>query len=523
MEETVYNILTCDDEQIMIDSLQFIISKNFEGQVKLFSALSGTEALEVVNKNKIDIIFMDINMSGMNGLDTIRCITNLNTDVVIIVLSAFDKFQYAQEAMNLGAYKYITKPVNRNVVIQTVRNAMNLVDDKRERSGGGKELQKKLDIVSPMVESDFIYSCIFNGEKKEDLSTYMQYFGIQLKKYFFMCIEIPRFDSANQGETYSKIRNLLQQKFMCIMGSFMVNRIIVFIPFQEQGEEEELQTIFMASTMSAYKALTFNIAQGIRCGVSRVGENLDEVTNYYNEAVLALNTTSPNGEILFADNITKPVSGAEKAEEMKSRIFNRLKIGDGAGVRYLAKMFVTKLYEDTKEDFKIKNKIFELLIRARDMTKEINTAFDISGFDDIFMNLAVISDNEKMSEYLGEKLLECSCAVNASREQKENPLIQKVCNYIESNMDKDISLDDASAVAGVSSFYLSKLFKEETGETFVNYLTEKRLEKAKAMLGNKSYSIKEVAACCGYNDQNYFSRLFKNKFGISPTDFKTMI
>src|SRR5574344_1803915 len=161
----MYNILTCDDEQIVIDSLQFIIKKNFEGQVNLFSALSGSDALAIASREKIDIIFMDINMPGMSGLETISCIMNLKPETVIVVLSAFDKFQYAQEAMNLGAYKYITKPVNRNVVIQTVRNAMNLVDERRGKDSDDQELLKKLDTVSPMVESDFIYSCIFSSEK----------------------------------------------------------------------------------------------------------------------------------------------------------------------------------------------------------------------------------------------------------------------------------------------------------------------------------------------------------------------
>ena len=199
----MYNILTCDDEQIVIDSLQFIIKKNFEGQINLFSALSGSDALTIASREKIDIIFMDINMPGMSGLETINCIMNLKPDTVIIVLSAFDKFQYAQEAMNLGAYKYITKPVNRNIVIQTVRNAMNLVDERRGKNSEGLDLQKKLDTVSPMVESDFIYSCMFSNDKNEDLSSYLEYFNLDVANYFFTCIEVPHSDSKNQFEFYS--------------------------------------------------------------------------------------------------------------------------------------------------------------------------------------------------------------------------------------------------------------------------------------------------------------------------------
>ena len=107
-----------------------------------------------------------------------------------------------------------------------------------------------------------------------------------------------------------------------------------------------------------------------------------------------------------------------------------------------------------------------------------------------------------------------------SKEEKENPLIKKVFGYIQEHIAENFSLDDAASFAGVSSFYLSKLFKEETGETFINYVTDRRLEKGRIMLCETELSIKEISAEIGYNDQNYFSRIFKNKFGISPTDFR---
>ena len=161
----MYNILLTDDEQIMIDSLKFIIEKNFASDVQIFSCLSGAQALEVVAKNKIDIIFMDINMPGLNGLETLKYIIQSKPGIVIIILSAFDQFQYAQEAVNLGVYKYLTKPVNRNTVVETVKNAMELVNQRRGRMSNEVELHKKLDLVSPMIESDFIYSAAFSEGK----------------------------------------------------------------------------------------------------------------------------------------------------------------------------------------------------------------------------------------------------------------------------------------------------------------------------------------------------------------------
>ena len=87
-------------------------------------------------------------------------------------------------------------------------------------------------------------------------------------------------------------------------------------------------------------------------------------------------------------------------------------------------------------------------------------------------------------------------------------------------MSRNFSLEDVAASVGVSPFYVSKLFKEEMGETFINYVTDRRLDRTKKLLSETDLSIKEIAGQTGYSDQNYFSRQFKNKFGISPTDFR---
>ncbi|MCI5829295.1 MAG: AraC family transcriptional regulator [Treponema sp.] len=516
----MYNILTCDDEQIVIDSLQFIIKKNFEGQINLFSALSGSDALAIASREKIDIIFMDINMPGMSGLETINCIMNLKPDTVIIVLSAFDKFQYAQEAMNLGAYKYITKPVNRNIVIQTVRNAMNLVDERRGKNSEGLDLQKKLDTVSPMVESDFIYSCMFSNDKNEDLSSYLEYFNLDVANYFFTCIEVPHSDSKNQFEFYSGIRKMVAEKYKCLMGSFMANRLVMFFCLDKSFEAEDLFESFHQMAKNIYAMLSLNISQKVRMGVSRISSELSNVTVACKEALNALNGTSPNGELLFAEDMTKKTSAPEKINEIRERIYNRLRIGDSAGVKFLAGLFCSEQVSAETDIDRTKSAVFELLVNVRNITKELNPVYENTSFDSAFAVLAGTQEISVIQDFLTNVLVECASAIASVKEKRENPLVKKTIEYIEKNMSQNFSLEDVAASVGVSPFYMSKLFKEEMGETFINYVTDKRLDKTKKLLAETDLSIKEIAGQTGYSDQNYFSRQFKNKFGISPTDFR---
>ena len=520
----MFNILVTDDEQIVIDSLSFIISKNFADEARVFTALSGTEALEIVMKENIDIMFTDINMPGLNGLETVSVITKLKPNIVFVILSAFDRFQYAQEAINLGAYKYITKPVNRNVVIETIRGAMQLVQEKQGKLSADRELHKKLDMVSPMIENDFIYACIYNNDKSVDLSSYLDYFNLADNPWIFCCFEFPNINSDNQYSTYLKIHELLNTEHRCLVSSFMMNRIAVFYPiFSESPDYSEIQEQIKKS----YTMLCYNVAAGIRAGASRIFSDKNQLQASYSEALSALNKAASDGGLIFSDGLTysgdTDLSGPAKkssGSEFKNQIISKLQTGDTNGVKSFLELFTSELISQNLAIDKIKNTFFELIVTANNTTRELNKTFTSDTFDNAFATLSADNDIKLIKEFALKFLMECSHAVASIKKAEENPIIKKVCSYVDENLAQDISLETAADFAGVSSFYLSKLFKEEKGETFINYISDKRLEKSRQLLEQTELSIKEITAEVGYNDQNYFSRIFKSKYGLSPKEYR---
>lgn len=514
----MYNVLTCDDEQIMVDSLQFIIKKNFGSNVNLFSCLSGNDAIQIASREKIDIVFMDINMSGMNGLDAISCILNLRPQTVVIMLSAFDEFRYAQQAMNLGAFKYLTKPVSRNVVIQTLRDAMNMVDKKN--GSDDESISKKLDEILPIVENDFIYSCIFGSGRSEDFAPYAEYFDLEKKNYFFMCIEIPRMEQKSRYEISLRIRKIVSQKFKCLLSAFMVNRIAVFVPTENFSGKTEDEIFFAESVREIYTLLSIEIGQGIRAGVSRIFCDLKDASENYNDALSALNKTSADGEILFCSEKNSSVAKSEKISGIARRLFSRLKLGDSVGVKFLCNLYFQELQGAGMDGDKMKNSVFEILFQAKILAKSAGENFFSAEYENVFGALSAATNIREIQDFAENRLAECASFISGAKKEKQNPAVKKACAFVAENLAAEISLEEVSRSAGVSPFYLSKLFKEELGETFVNYVSNLRLEKAKKLLTETDLSIKEISAEIGYNDQNYFSRLFKNKFGASPKDFR---
>ncbi len=518
----MFNILVTDDEQIVIDSLSFIIKKNFAEEAKVFTALSGTEAIEIVMKENIDILFMDINMPGLSGLETVNVITKLKPNIVFVILSAFDRFQYAQEAINLGAYKYITKPVNRNVVIETIRGAMQLVEEKQGKLSADRELHKKLDMVSPMIENDFIYACIYNNDKSVDLSSYLDYFNISDNPWVFCCFEIPNINSDNQYSTYLKIHELLNNDHRCLVSSFIMNRIAVFYPiFSVNPDYEEIQE----QLKKIYTSLSYNITSGIRAGVSTIYSDKNQLQTSYSEALSTLNKVAGVGGLIFSNGQSysgneENLSKKSSINEFKAQIINKLTTGDSSGVKSFLELFTGELISQKLSGDKIKNAFFELIVTANNATREIDKSFTSDTFDNAFATLSQENDTKLIKEFAQKFLMECTQALASIKKAEENPIIKKVCSYVDENLASDISLETAADFAGVSSFYLSKLFKEEKGETFINFISDKRLEKSRRLLSETNLSIKEITAEVGYNDQNYFSRIFKSKYGLSPKEYR---
>lgn len=516
----MYNILLTDDEQIMIDSISMILNKNFSEQVKIFTANSGTKAIEEVRTKNIDIIFMDIRMPGISGIEAISLIKQLNPNIVIIVLSAYDKFQYAQQALNLGAFKYLTKPVNRNLIIQTVREAMNVVDSERGKETDSLELHRKLSVVSPMVESDFIYSCIFNSSTT-DLKDYLDYFGITESTYFFACIELPEVQAEKRGSVYESVREILTSKARCITGSFMANRITVFFPFSRSEDQDSQKKIQHELMQELFTLLSIKISSKLKIGVSLIEHTLEKAQAAYNEASLLIGKIDSEGGLEFCGENEIQDEEVLLAKYVQ-KLLTSVRTGEFVKAGEYSHEYASVLFSFYKNDMnKIKGALFELVLKEKNVVLEINSSYSNGAIDTAFSFFEKSDSFDKLENFLKERSIECASEIFNLKSKSENPLIKKARLYIENHLADLQGLDDLAQTLSVSPFYLSKLFKEETGETFINYLTSLRLEKAKTLLESSQMIIKEISAGVGYNDQNYFSKLFKQRFGISPTEYRS--
>ena len=165
----MYKLLLADDEGIVIESLRFIIDKEFPGTFETFEAKTGRRVIELADTERPDIALMDIRMPGINGIEAMREIRLTNPNIVFVIISAYDKFDYAKQALNLGVIDYVNKPFDKSQIIAVVKKAMAEVDRLREMRSRELEVREKLESIIPIVENGLIQDLLSHEHFKENI------------------------------------------------------------------------------------------------------------------------------------------------------------------------------------------------------------------------------------------------------------------------------------------------------------------------------------------------------------------
>ena len=180
---------------------------------------------------------------------------------------------------------------------------------------------------------------------------------------------------------------------------------------------------------------------------------------------------------------------------------------------------MTSAHADSIMDIRLK--ALEFVLWAEHIAYEKGgMTYQFNSRNDYLTTIMNLSDYDQMKSWFVEKITAAARNALSKREESSNNVVDIAKEYIKQNYSKAINLDEVSYYVNISPYYFSKIFKEGTGENFIEYLTNIRIEKAKELLSTSDYSMKEICVMVGYSDPNYFSRSFKKNVGVTPTEYK---
>ena len=527
----MYRILIADDEGIMLEAFKNVISGAFGANCAIETAKTGRAVTEIAETFHPDIVFMDIHMPGINGIQAMREIRKFNTSALFYVVSAYNKFDYAKEAIDLGVERYLTKPISKATIISTVQDAIEKVDSKRNQRSNMLKIQEKLETVIPVVETGFVSSLLFQQEM-QTAEYYQQLLDIEEDQGYVMVIQFgqsyengrlisPVGMNVKAQSFYPELRDIVKTYFFCAVGGMMSNRVPVVVPLKPSEDSYEERIDLVEKSRSLVSRLEGRIDARFRIGIGRIRE-MWEMERSYREALQGLNGSK--SRVIHIDDLSQNgVYDEEFPAGTEKKIFRCLENGDEKGCIQEVNTFFDWMVEHYSEDMNnIRLKVLEYVIWGEKIALDagaINYGFSYrKDYLDVVMSFG---GYEELRKWFLEKMINLCRGIRDYKEEQSNSAVKKAMNFIQDNYSREVSLDDVSGEVNISPYYFSKIFKEETGENFIEYLTRIRMEKAKELLKKPEISVKEAGVQSGYTDPNYFSRIFKKQTGMTPSEYKT--
>jgi two-component system response regulator YesN len=490
----MYKILIVDDEIIERRGLKKILEKQFKELIEIDLAENGKIAIEKVKIFLPDIIFMDIKMPGLNGIETMKEIRKDFPNVNVVIVSAFDSFKYAKEAININAYEYLLKPVKRKDIIRCVDRLIKF-DDEKSKNIERREFIEGVNLKSiSLIKQNLFDYIISNKIKKIKEVEELKMDIISFNKGVSVIIE-----TKNSKENLLKFIQLFLEKEY---GNYLLRKMNdLFVCFIECSDK---------SYNNNFKNLYINILNqfGIEVKIvfSEYG-SIDQINSaYQNNLKKIYNLESGNKKNIYPIKLENELiekinlNILEESIEILNNIFiwtNKYIDSDNMKLRYLTEL--------------------EILIN-RLLFEKLNDVGILKPIDQI--ESSDIGNIILMKNSIKKKLLFYIEKVLSSNNSNIEDIINNAKLFISNNYMKDITLDMVASEICISTYYFSKLFKKETGINFIDYLTKERIDNAKYLIRNSSKSIKQISSEVGYNDSNYFSRVFKKHTGYSPSIYK---
>ena len=487
----MYKLLIADDEHLECDAIELLVNRA-NLPLQCIKAKNGHEAVALAKLHHPEIAFLDIRMPGLDGIEAAKQIRAMDAECQIVFLTAWSTFELAQQAIRIGASEYLVKPVQRKDVYDLLDKLIATLDEQKlsEKQQAG-EIREVLNLFS----REFFASLKFGRLSEEAMRSYFLMQGITTTEGFALVIHGVNEDALR---TFFQNNKFYQKLQVCYFAS--VDRITVLI-FTSQG----------AKIIEQFAG--HQVQEGLIIGSGILFSELKGIPKSISTASIA--HTHANRQKIrfqrFSDVLKEPRDYA-KLQAKNLLMIEMTLAGDVERARTLAHEIIDSVQVNhTKEEDAIEELYEFLMMFSYELNKGI-----------AFLNYPKPQKDTIMGQeiYLMDFIDLAGAAIAEDKRDRYSRPFKFIDQYLQENYQKQLSVEQVANIIDLNTKYFSQLCKSYFGSTFLEYLTSIRMERAKELLLTGEYSIKEVAEMTSYSDGNYFSRVFRQTFGISPSSFK---
>ena len=523
-------MLIVDDEYYFRKGFRVIIPFEDCGFTICGEARNGEEALERLEELEPDVVFVDVNMPVMDGLDFVASARARGYDTIFVMLTGYSEFSYAQKAMQLGVSRYLLKPVNEEELKDTLRSLKDNIENTKRFHLELSSLRDQAEQNIPILRDRYLGALLRGAvsDKEPEILQRLNEYEVRICSDHYavalLGIDVP---TQQSDDDYSLWRyaviNIANEMFedkgidcICREGDDTVC-VLLFIEGCNTESYSRVCCIFEEIIRTIRRYFDFSVT----IGIGSLKDNLSDIALSYEEALFALRNKITHGKnlVITYDMVDEiQIYGSFYTTERRSEMLINLRLGDLESAIAIVDSILNRLQDRNANLNMLSVTCVEILSTCLEYLNEAGQGLpELLRKNDIINKLLYMSSLAEMRAWLLELLQTSVELVLRNRTDKAKGVAEEIKRHIEENYcNFDFKINDIAQSLHISYGHLCYIFKRETGKTINGYLSEFRLEKAKEMLDDGYTYILDIAEKCGYSDQGYFSKCFKKAYGVAP-------
>ncbi|WP_394925374.1 response regulator [uncultured Robinsoniella sp.] len=495
-------ILVVDDEPRVRRGISSLIEE-YEDKYELAGCCeSAAEAIEFFTREVPDVVVTDIKMPHMDGLELINYLKHRYQNLEFVILSGYGDFEYAKKALQYQVYDFLLKPVEEEEFYQVLDAIAKKRTEKRKENEESAE--------------DNHFFNLLKASAREEEQHYLKVLGFigKEERYRVMIIETQYINAAALKSAGGMKRLLKQELYSDLKIYNCFDRQSVLI-WNRKWDGEEFA--------GKAEALLNNYNCKVLTGVSGETNDYLLLKEQYMQALIALkNCIYERFQTIFVYDKDRMDQEIKFPKEIMERMINAMKSLNDEGLCTHIKALMEVYKESNCSILRLKN---HMMFLGTNLERLCESYGIDSGYSknilSFISNIEEMKTFSELEELLSSNITEISAGIRQIHEYKTKSYrMNNIMKYVDENYTRDISLQEVAEYANLSVGYLSNYFKTEAGMNFIDYITYRRMERAKELLVSTNDKIYRIAEQVGYTNSQYFTTLFKKQIGVTPAEYR---
>jgi len=484
-------------------------------------AAAGPELVTRLKSLRPDILLLDIMMPGFSGLDALRALHEEHRELKTVVVSAYDRFDFAQDALKLGVVDYLLKPVRPDDLLASIAKCGEEIVAEWRQAEAYESLRMKAQLGSERVQQSLVRCLVERTPERpaRELENDLASFGLDRPRGVIVA-EYP-------SDGYDAVSELLpdwarEQRSMWCFGQ--PGRLVV-LPY---GEREGKHSALRIMAEELRRALAEQLDESkVRVAFAGPASDTTELARLYDAASVSLNLACLTGKQLTGAPLMESSEGFDPAAvlRLESELVDELRSGSPQEAQTLLTSLVEQaaILPNGDHGALATELVAVVTVACRVLLQQMENPNEIlklrnSAVDRLLSLGSVCEQVAVAQEFVREVFNRIQV-----EEDSSHRIVSTARQVLEERVGDNITLSDVASEVHVSPYYLSRLFKEVCGVNFQDYLTDLRISRAKQLLRNSDLACLAVGARVGYSSPSYFSQIFKRSTGKSPGEYREAV